>query len=341
MYKLEVQGSTGHTKISIGERLAVLDEYIPTERVVIITDTNVWNLYGHTFLKYPVVKIGMGEEIKTIETVQQIYTELLAHEADRSTFIVGIGGGIVCDITGYVASTFMRGVRFGFVATTLLAQVDASVGGKNGVNFKGYKNIVGVFNQPEFVLCDMDLLATLPEQEIACGFAEIVKHGAIGDVALFEYLEANFAKALALDKDAIGKAVYDSVKLKAAVVNQDEKEQGERKKLNFGHTFGHAIEKTTAVPHGVAVSLGMVVASQLSVKKGLLPSTEAERIKVLLQNMGLPVKLEVDRKSVIDALKKDKKREGPEINFVLLDRIGRAVVEPIAIEELEAVVAEL
>jgi len=283
----------------------------------------------------------MGEEIKTIETVQQIYTELLDHEADRSTFVVGVGGGIVCDITGYVASTFMRGVRFGFVATTLLAQVDASVGGKNGVNFKGYKNIVGVFNQPEFVLCDMNLLATLPEQEIACGFAEIVKHGAIGDVALFEYLEVNFAKALALDKEAIGKAVYDSVKLKAAVVNQDEKEQGERKKLNFGHTFGHAIEKTTAVPHGVAVSLGMVVASQLSVKKGLFPSTEAERIKALLQNMGLPVKLEIDRKSVIDALKKDKKREGQEIHFVLLDRIGRAVVEPIALEELEAVVAEL
>jgi len=341
MYKFGVQGSTGHTKILIGEHLAVLDEYIPTERVVIITDTNVWDLYGHMFPEYPVVKIGMGEEIKTIETVQQIYTELLDHEADRSTFVVGVGGGIVCDITGYVASTFMRGVRFGFVATTLLAQVDASVGGKNGVNFKGYKNIVGVFNQPEFVLCDMNLLATLPEQEIACGFAEIVKHGAIGDVALFEYLEVNFAKALALDKEAIGKAVYDSVKLKAAVVNQDEKEQGERKKLNFGHTFGHAIEKTTAVPHGVAVSLGMVVASQLSVKKGLFPSTEAERIKALLQNMGLPVKLEIDRKSVIDALKKDKKREGQEIHFVLLDRIGRAVVEPIALEELEAVVAEL
>ena len=338
MYTLEVQGSTGHSSILVGERLAALSGYIPTERVVIITDTNVWNLYGHAFPKHPVIQIGMGEDVKTIATVQRIYAELLAYEADRSTFIVGIGGGIVCDVAGYVASTFMRGVRFGFVATTLLAQVDASVGGKNGVNFQGYKNIVGVFNQPEFVICDTTLLETLPENEIACGFAEIVKHGAIGDQALFEYLEANYGKALALDRDAIDKVVYDSVKLKAAVVNRDEKEQGERKILNFGHTFGHAIEKTTAVPHGFAVSLGMVVASELSVQKGRLPCAEAERIQILLQNMRLPVKLDIDRQKVFDALSKDKKREGEAIHFVLLDRIGEAVVQALTIGELEAAI---
>ncbi len=267
------------------------------------------------FPDQPVIKIGLGEGIKTIETVQQIYAELLEYEADRSTSIIGIGGGVVCDITGYVASTYLRGVRFGFVATTLLAQVDASVGGKNGVNFKGFKNMVGVFNQPEFVLCDMNLLTTLPQQEVACGFAEIVKHGAIGDVALFEYLEANYAKALSLDKDVIAKVVYDSVKLKATVVNQDEREQGERKKLNFGHTFGHAIEKTTAVPHGVAVSLGMVVASQLSVQKGLLLSTEAERIKVLLQNMRLPVTLDIDQEKCDRCTEKGQKTRRPRHPF--------------------------
>jgi 3-dehydroquinate synthase len=320
--------------------LAGLQTYLPAEKVVIITDTKVWELYGNKFPAYPVIKIGRGEKIKTIDTVQQIYAELLDLQADRSTFIVGIGGGIVCDITGYAASTFMRGVRFGFAATTLLAQVDASVGGKNGVNFKGYKNIVGVFNQPEFVLCDPNLLATLPSNEIACGFAEIVKHGAIGDAALFEYLEANHAKALALDREVIARAVYDSVKLKADVVSRDEKEQGERKKLNFGHTFGHAIEKTTSVPHGVAVSLGMTVAAQLSVKKGRLPAADAQRIKALLENLQLPVKLDIDRCKVFDALKKDKKREGGRIHFVLLERIGRAVVEPIRLEELEAVLNE-
>jgi 3-dehydroquinate synthase len=341
MHQLVVKGGSGDSIIQVGEHLAALSRYVPGKRVVLITDNNVWDLYGHAFPDHPVIKIGVGEQIKTIETVQQIYTALLEWEADRSTYIVGIGGGIVCDITGYAASTFMRGVGFGFVATTLLAQVDASVGGKNGVNFKGYKNIVGVFNQPEFVLCDTNLLASLPEQEVACGFAEIVKHGAIGDAALFAYLEANYDRALSLEKEVIDKVVFDSIKLKAAVVNRDEKEQGERKILNFGHTFGHAIEKTMAVPHGVAVSLGMVVAANLSVQRGLLSPDDAERINVLLQHMQLPVALDIDRKSVLDAMRRDKKREGQTIHFVLLDRIGHAVVEPIAIKELEKVVTAL
>ena len=293
------------------------------------------------FPSYDVITIGTGEKIKNLDTVRYIYGKLMESEADRSTFIIGIGGGIVCDIAGFVASTYLRGVRFGFVSSTLLSQVDASVGGKNGVNFEGYKNIIGVFNQPQFVICDLNLLNTLPKKEVLCGLAEIVKHAAIGDMDLFTYLEDHYQKALALDTGVIERLVYDSVVIKSDIVSRDEKEKGERRKLNFGHTFGHAVEKTTGVPHGEAVSVGMVMASVLSVKKGHLMAKDAERIKKLLQRLKLPTRLEADRKTVIDALRKDKKRKGDQIYFVLLNDIGNPFVDLISIEELEAMVNDI
>ncbi|HSQ84884.1 MAG TPA: 3-dehydroquinate synthase family protein, partial [Desulfobacterales bacterium] len=189
MKTLEIHGSTGDSFIYVGETIQNLGNYIPTENVVIITDKNVKQLYENDFPPHPVITIGIGETIKNLDTARNIYEKLVAVGADRSTFIVGIGGGIVCDIAGFVASTYLRGVRFGFVSSTLLSQVDASVGGKNGVNFKDYKNMVGVFNQPEFVICDLNLLKTLPKKEILNGMAEIVKHGAIENADLFAYLE--------------------------------------------------------------------------------------------------------------------------------------------------------
>jgi 3-dehydroquinate synthase len=254
--------------------------------------------------------------------------------ADRGSFIVGIGGGIVCDVAGFVASTYMRGVRFGFVSTTLLSQVDASVGGKNGVNFGGYKNIVGVFSQPEFVICDPNLLSTLPAREFQCGFAEVVKHGAIADEDLFVYLEQNWSRALEHDPQVIEKVVYDSAIIKSTVVNRDATEQGERRKLNFGHTLGHGIEKVLQVPHGEAVSAGMVLASQLSVKKGYLQAEDATRLSNLLDKFRLPVRLEFNRQQVFEAIGKDKKREGDSLKFVLLKRIGEAVVNEISVQEI-------
>ncbi len=338
MKTLEIHGSTGDSLIHVGEILRNLGNYIPSENVVFITDKNVTQFYENDFPPHPVITIETGEKIKNLDTVRDIYEKLVAVGADRSTFIVGIGGGIVCDIAGFVASTYLRGVRFGFVSSTLLSQVDASVGGKNGVNFKNYKNMIGVFNQPEFVICDLNLLNTLPEKEVLCGLAEIVKHAVIGDRHLFAYLEAHYQEALALDKDVIGKLVYDSIIIKSAIVNQDELEKGERRKLNFGHTFGHAFEKTTGVPHGEAVSAGMVVASQLSVKRGRLSAKDAERIETLLQKIGLPVRIQAEGKSILDALKKDKKRKGDRIYFVLLNEIGNAFVDQIPIKELEAVI---
>ena len=338
MKVLEIHGSMGDSTILIGESLRNLQKYLPAGKVVIITDTNVRHYYSKDFPSCEVIEIGTGEKIKDLDTVKGIYGKLLELEIERSSFIVGIGGGIVCDIAGFVASTYLRGVRFGFVSSTLLSQVDASIGGKNGVNYRGYKNMVGVFSQPEFVICDIKLLETLPEREVLCGFAEVVKHAAIGDADLFSYLEEHYEEALGLNTDLIEKLVYDSIVIKSSIVNRDEKEKGERRKLNFGHTFGHAIEKIKGIPHGEAVSAGMVVATSLSEKRGHLPVKDAERITGLLKKLNLTTRPQVDLETVVDALRRDKKRKGDNIDFVLLQGIGHAVVERISIKELGAMV---
>ncbi len=334
MRTLEIKGASGSSAIRVGERLGSQTKYIVPERTVIITDTNVRRYYEEMFPRCSIITVGTGEKIKTLETAGSILEELIGHGADRSVFLLGIGGGIVCDITGFVASIYLRGVRYGFVASTLLAQADASVGGKNGVNIRGYKNMAGVFNQPEFVICDPELLKTLPKKEVQCGFAEIVKHAAIADKAMFGFLEENYRGALALDPEIIEKLVYDSVRIKASVVNRDEKEKGERRKLNFGHTLGHAIEKAAGVSHGEAVAAGMKAASDISVRKGLLSAADAKRIENLLANLGLPTEIPADKQKLMDALGKDKKREGDIVHFVLLNGIGNAVVENISIREL-------
>jgi len=335
--KIKIQGNTGHSQIFVGERLQNIASYLDHKQVIIITDENVAAIYEKDFPKADVIKIGTGEGVKTIQTVEQIYQRLIELEADRSVFLLGIGGGIVCDITGFAASTFLRGVGFGYVPTTLLAQVDASVGGKTGVNFMGYKNMVGVFNQPEFVVCDPHVLKTLPQRELVSGFAEIIKHAAIADESYFSFLEKNITKALALDPEILQQIIYDSVVIKADVVNRDETEKGERRKLNFGHTFGHAVEKTAGIPHGEAISVGMIVASLLSMNKKMLTEKDVDRLKNLLVLFNLPIEIKADKAKMIDALARDKKREGDDIYFILLPGIGRAVVEKITLAELESV----
>jgi len=335
MHTITIQGSSKESTILVGEACSNVKKYLPSSQVVIITDNNVFDNYQEFFPDGNVIRIDTGEGIKNFETVDYIIDELVKIEADRSAFMLGVGGGVVCDITGFVASIYMRGLSFGFISTTLLSQVDASVGGKNGINFKGYKNIVGVFNQPDFVICDPEMLKTLPEGELLNGCAEIIKHGVIAEIELFEYLEQNYNRIFDLDREVLEKVVYDSIVIKSSVVNRDEKEKGERRKLNFGHTIGHAIEKVTGTSHGKAVSLGMVSAANLSEARGFLSSDEKERIIQLLKNMKLPVEMKIDKERVLDAMRRDKKREGESIHFVLLDGIGKAVIEEITIKELE------
>jgi 3-dehydroquinate synthase len=336
MFKtIKIKGGAGDSVVMVGESLINLGKYIPAGKTVIITDKSVWDHHGKNFPPCRVITVEPGEKTKNLDTVRHIYEKLLEFDVDRSFFIAGIGGGVVCDIAGFAASTFLRGLRFGFVSSTLLSQVDASVGGKNGVNLGGYKNIVGLFNQPEFVICDLNLLSTLSETELCNGFGEIIKHAAISDEGLFTFLEKNHGKALSLERKIIEKLVYASVRIKSGIVSRDEKEKGERRKLNFGHTFGHAFEKTLGIPHGEAVSAGMIAAGELSVKKGFLKQEEFERLKRAVRLFGLPVELICDRAKVIDAIKRDKKREDASLHFVFLSGIGTAVVKEIPISELE------
>lgn len=334
METFQVKGQLGLSSIFVGESLKNLTNYLPSTHIIIITDENIKKYYGTDFPDVPVITIGTGEGIKTLATVETIFKELIRHSCDRSSFIVGIGGGIVCDITGFVASTFLRGVGFGFVSTSLLSQVDASVGGKNGVNLDSYKNMVGVFNQPEFVLCDIDLLNTLPKKEISNGLAEIVKHALISDSNMFDFIEKNRQKALNLDYDTIFNLVATSVKIKSRVVQQDEKEAGERRKLNFGHTIGHAIEKIEKSGHGRAVSMGMVAAALFSQQKGLIPREDVVRISSLLNDLKLPTTFKYNVDQIISAAGKDKKKQGKDLFYVFLEQIGKARVEKISFDAL-------
>jgi 3-dehydroquinate synthase len=341
MQTYQISGPVGDSRIIVGERLERLKDYLPAGKVIVVTDHHVRQLYKDRFPSAPVISIGTGESIKTIDSLVDIYSGLLEREADRSAFLVGIGGGIVCDTAGFAASTYMRGVRFGFVASSLLAQVDAAIGGKNGVNFNGYKNLVGTITQPEFVICDPHLLQTLPETEIRCGLAEIVKHGLIGNPRLYRFMAENVEKILQLDLGVYERIIADSVAVKVAIVNRDTRETGERRILNFGHTFGHAIEKILKISHGEAVSIGMVLAAEISVRKKILPPAACENIRGLLQRLGLPVGCRAEPAQVIDAVRKDKKRHEDSIHFVLLRGIGEAVVEKVSLRELEALMPAL
>ncbi len=334
MTTIIIQTSGAESRILAGAKLRSFSGLVP-ENAIIITDETVNELYGNIWKGYRTIITGMGEKNKTLTALELIYKQLLEFGVDRSGFILGIGGGIVCDIAGFVASTYMRGIRFAFVPTTLLAQVDASIGGKNGVNFHGYKNMIGNFNQPEFVLCDPEVLQTLPKDELSNGFAEIVKHALIADADLFDFIEKNTALMLSLDPDVINYLIKRSVEIKSGIVNRDEREKGERRKLNFGHTFGHAIEKVSGINHGKAVAIGLVIAGKLSFQKNLFKNHDLTRLIEVLENLNLPVKYDGDKNKIFSALFKDKKRESDFIFFVLLSNIGSAVVEKISVDDLK------
>ena len=341
MKTFHIKGGYGSSSIYVGERLKNLENYLPDVQTIIITDENIKKYYQKDFPNVPIITIGTGEGIKTLATIESILKELVHYSCDRSSFIVGIGGGIVCDIVGFAASVFLRGVNFGFVSTSLLSQVDASVGGKNGVNLDSYKNMVGVFNQPEFVICDLDLLNTLPKKEISNGLAEIVKHALISDVDMFNFIEKNSQKALCLDYDTILRLVTDSVKIKSQVVQQDEKESNERRKLNFGHTIGHAIEKIEKKGHGRAVAMGIVAAAEFSQARRLICREDVSKICSLLTDLNLPTMLEYSAKEVISAASKDKKKQGSDLFYVFLEQIGKARVEKISFEKMNTFIKSI
>jgi 3-dehydroquinate synthase len=315
--------------------LSLLDTITDAGTTIIVTDENVYQSHARHFQGRKTVVIKAGERYKTQDTVNEIIQQLISYKADRKFFIVGIGGGVVTDVTGYAASVYMRGLRFGFVPVSLLAMVDASIGGKNGVDVGPYKNLVGTIRQPEFLLYDSTFLKTLPRAEWVNGFAEIIKHACIKDGAMFEELEQHNIDYYIGNKRELDRLISRNAMIKASVVMDDEFEKGERRLLNFGHTWGHAIETKLNIPHGHAVSIGMVVAAELSELSGF---SETERIRRLLTRYELPVDAAVDRSEVFSVLAMDKKRDSNFMNYVLLNRIGEAAVKKIPLDELEKLI---
>lgn len=334
MDRISVQGLTGQSDILVGESLENLIKYIPRKQVFIITDEHVYSIYGTRFPAFPVYSVKPGEASKNLSEAERIYGWLLEKGADRNSFILGIGGGVVCDLAGYVASTYMRGLSFGFVASTLLAQVDASVGGKNGVDFKGFKNMIGTFNQPQFVICDVKMLKTLPKDELYNGFAEMIKHALIADPEKFAFMEEYADELMKCNSELLKPLVLQSVKIKAKIVSGDEREKGDRKKLNLGHTWGHAVESVTGLPHGKSIGIGLEFAARFSVYRGLLSQTDYIRIVNLLKKFNLPVSTAFKTRLVLEAMLRDKKKNAESIDFVLMKGIGNVFIQNINIQEI-------
>ena len=339
----EIKVNTGekHYKLIINGRLEDLPTLCGGKRTFILTDENVFELYRKRFPRALTYVLKPGERSKELKVIREIYEFLLQKEFDRNSLILGIGGGVVCDIAGFVASTYMRGVELGLVPTTLLAQVDASIGGKNGVNLRGFKNIVGTFYQPSFVLTDFSVLQTLSSSEVREGLAEIIKHALIADAKLFELLEGMREEILKLKGSVFSSVVERAIKVKVKVVEKDEKEKGLRRILNFGHTFGHAFEKVYGVSHGEAVASGMFMAVNLSCRKGFISERTKARIEAVLESYGFHKPRLNHIEELIQAFRRDKKREGAFINFVLLEEVGKAKVEKINLKELEGFLHDL
>lgn len=300
----------------------------------IITDAHVFDAHQKLLKQFSCIVLHAGEQYKTQQTADAIIYQLLEMGANRNSMLVGVGGGVVTDITGYVASIFMRGIRFGFFPSSLLAMVDASIGGKNGVDTGVYKNMVGTIRQPEFIAFDTQLLRSLPEDEWRNGFAEIIKHACIGDAALFRQLgNASFSR-YRKNKTLLQALIRRNATFKTRMVQGDEFETGNRKLLNFGHTLGHAIENSYELSHGQAVAIGMTFACHFSEK--LTGFRQTKQVTDLLTQYGLPTYAIFDHQKALAVMQKDKKMQQAVLHYILLQRIGKAVIQPVALADVAA-----
>jgi 3-dehydroquinate synthase len=323
---------------------ALLADVIPRKRTAIVTDETVAALHADRFVAAlkaegftgRLIVLPLGEETKSFDGLADLCDRLLATGLDRGDVITALGGGVIGDLTGFAAAIYKRGIDFVQVPTTLLAQVDSSVGGKTAIDTPRGKNLIGAFHQPKRVLADLDVLSTLPEREVRCGYAEIVKYGLLGDFAFFERLEKTCARVLALEPEALAEAVHRAVAMKAEIVAEDETERGRRALLNLGHTFGHALEAETGfgatLLHGEAVGAGMALAFRFSAALGLCSGQEAKRAVAAIAAASLPTTLDEIRIEPFEAdrliahMAQDKKAEGGALTFILARAIGEAFV---------------
>jgi len=341
METLTVELGTRSYPIYIGQNLfsgaELLQQHIRGKQVMIVSNTTVAPLYLEQIMnmlaQYQSASVVLpdGEKYKNLDTLNQIYTALLENNFDRSCTLIALGGGVVGDMTGFAAASYQRGVDFIQIPTTLLSQVDSSVGGKTGVNHALGKNMIGAFHQPNAVLINTDTLDTLPDRELSAGLAEIIKYGALGDEPFFEWLESHMSQLLQRDVSKLVYAIKHSCEDKAKIVAADERESGQRALLNLGHTFGHAIETAMGYGnwlHGEAVGAGMILAAELSEKMGWIDKKDVTRLQNLTKLAGLPVNYppEMTAEQFIELMMRDKKALQGKIRLVLLKSIGNAIV---------------
>jgi 3-dehydroquinate synthase len=328
-------------RLKLGNRCAIISDRNVAPRFARLAQQSLAKAGFDSVL----VTVPAGETTKSLKSVEACYNQLAAHRLERKSFVVALGGGVVGDLAGFVAATYLRGIPFVQVPTTLLAQVDSSVGGKVGVNLKAGKNLVGSFHQPRLVLCDIATLRTLPPREFRAGLGEVIKYGIIYDDALFRRLERDLDKVLRQDRKTLSTAIARCCEIKADVVGQDETESGLRAILNFGHTIGHALEAISQYGkylHGEAISIGQVAAARISAEVAGLPADDVERIRNLFERAGLPTQVRLDAvrtRKLLAAMRLDKKVSDGQIKFVLAEWIGRVrwgqvVREPVVLKAL-------
>jgi 3-dehydroquinate synthase len=358
MQTLSVELANRSYPIHIGKNLLndvnLILPHLKSKRVAVVTNTTVAPLYLDRLSRalenagisvLPIV-LPDGEAYKNADTLNIIYDALLTHRCERSTTLIALGGGVIGDLTGYAAATFLRGVPFIQIPTTLLSQVDSSVGGKTGINHALGKNMIGAFYQPQVVLADTDTLKTLPAREFSAGVAEVIKYGLIRDLDFFEWLENHMASMMALDEEVVSEAIYRSCQNKAEVVARDEHEAGERALLNLGHTFGHAIENGMGYGvwlHGEAVAAGTMLAADLSQRMNWLNVNDVERIKAIFNAARLPIEApKLGAARYLDLMGLDKKVENGKIRLVLQQAIGKSVItKDYDVEKLNETLAQL
>ena len=339
MRKLTYRFSNSSTDYYLAHGIGHLKKITDPRSTILITDENVHAAHTKKFNGWNTIVLKPGEEYKVQSTVDALVDQLIEMEAGRDTVLVGIGGGMITDLCGYVASVYMRGLSFGFLPTSVLALVDASIGGKNGIDVGVYKNMVGVIRQPSFILHDMGFLESLPQKEWENGFAEIIKHACIKDAAMFAALEKNSLKKYRYSQQPLRELIRRNALLKTKLVQKDEFEKGERRLLNFGHTLGHALENQYELLHGQAIAIGMSYACHISEK--IAGFKDTERVIGLLDKYGLPTYASFDKEKVFEVMRMDKKRKKQEMNYVLLQRTGKAVVKVISLTQLEKIIRDL
>lgn len=336
MKNWKVKFSNSTVSFVLDGSFTAIEKMVDKTQAIYITDENVYALHQKKFKGKKTIVIPAGEEHKQQATVDFIIEALLNFGATRQAVLIGVGGGVVTDMVGYVAGIYMRGVAVGFVPTTILAMVDASIGGKNGIDVGLYKNMVGLIRQPQFLVYDLDFLKSLPQHQWENGFAEIIKHAAIKDAKMMKELSVNNVSFYQKNKKALASLIERNVQIKVKVVQKDEFEKGDRKLLNFGHTIGHAIENQHVLLHGHAISIGMVYGAKIS--QVLTGFSETNILVETLKKYGLPTAMHFDIQEAMQIMQKDKKKATAGMQYVVLQKIGKAVCETIPMKSLEKLI---